>query len=739
MSFDELTETRRPDIARGRACVVIAANADEAQTQRCLESVAAHTPPEVPVTVVSPSVETVNRALELSAPADVVLLSAPCVVSDGWLEALRAAAHEDTTTASASALATDGSALAIGKEGVAEEALDNLASSVAERSLRLRPRLGLTVGPCIYLRRDALELVGPLDEQLALRPAIEVDFAQRCLLTGLAHVVADDVVIAPLGEPRDTDEATLALLREKYPHLSEPFTLAASTTLFRALEVAKGGQTQLSVTVDARALDGAITGTQRHILELLRALAENPELRLRLLVGADTNVASAELLGSLAGVELLSVEEVDEDTTPSTVFHRPQQAFEPADMRLALRLGERIVLSQLDLIAYRNPGYHASAGAWASHRRVTRQALAAADRVVVSSEHTRLELLSDGLVEDDRIRIVAPGLDHMNAEHRPSGTGLQIQAPLAGLADFAPAQAGHRDGFLLCLGTDFRHKNRLFALRMLAALRERHDWSGGLVLAGTHIPHGSSLADERDFVELHSSLEPLVRDLGAIGEHDKGRLMSSASAVLYPSVYEGFGLIPFEAALSGVPCAFASQSSLGDVLPREAASILPWDPQASAANLLELLGDDAARARHLELLRNAAASHTWAGAAKATAEAYREAALASAREAAVLSRDELERERELRELVAAQDALVARLVFERKHTQGMYDELHTEVGFGLGLIGPKGALPEDLQRALLALSARPGLSRPLYGLASRAFRLLRAIGRGARDPATPGE
>ena len=43
------------------------------------------------------------------------------------------------------------------------------------------------------------------------------------------------------------------------------------------------------------------------------------------------------------------------------------------------------------------------------------------------------------------------------------------------------------------LGTDFLHKNRVFAMRLLASLREHHGWSGRLVLAGTHIPHGSSL------------------------------------------------------------------------------------------------------------------------------------------------------------------------------------------------------------------------------------------------------
>jgi glycosyltransferase involved in cell wall biosynthesis len=731
MSLEQLTETHRPDVARGGACVLIARNGSDERTRKCVESVLAHTAPEVFVALVEPTSGGVSRALELSAPADVVLLSEPCLLGAGWLEAMRQAAYGDTTTASASALATVGTALALNDPSAREVDLDKLASGVAEHTMRLRPRLAAVVGPCVYLRRDALELVGGLDAELELDSALSVDFAQRCVLSGLAHVAADDVLVAPLDRADALESPLSPELRKRYPYLAEPPAIAASRALPRSLEAARRSRPRLPVTVDVRALEGAMTGTQRHILELVKALAATEALHLRLLTSPAMTAAESDLLGSLPDTELLSYAEIDDDTPPTTVFHRPQQVFGPADMRLALRLGERIVMSQLDLIAYRNPGYHPGATAWHSHRRVTRQALAAGDRIIVSSEHTRSELLSDGLVDDERVRIVPPGLDHMSS----AGEGPaepDIVATLPELAGFDPAGAKHPDGYLLCLGTDFRHKNRLFALRMLAALRERHDWRGGLVLAGMHIPDGSSRQAESEFVAHQPSLQAVVRDLGAIGELEKGRLMRGASAVVYPSVYEGFGLIPFEAALSGTPCAFASQSSLADVLPREAATILPWDPQESAIRLLRLLRDDAARARHLGLLTSAAMRHTWVGSAEAMVNVYREAAVAPAREAAALSRDELAREHELRELVAAQDELVARLVFERKHTQRMYDELNAQVGFGLSLIGPDGALPEDLQRALLALSARPKLGRPLYGVASSAFRLMRWVERSAR-------
>lgn len=724
--------------------MVIAVHDDE-RLRDCLESVRANTPASVQVMTVLATAAEVNRAIERLWPADVVLLSEPCRVTTGWLARMREAAYADTNTASASALADRGTALALsvddGAAGSTARDLAELAGALAEHTLALRPRLSLIVGPCVYLRRDALELVGPLDAGLALRWALEVDFAQRCLLAGLAHVAADDDVVGRLAPARDVAEEPPQRLRERYLHLYGPAaeaasgedprppeqaSVAASSVLPRALEAARGSRRRLWVTIDARALGTTITGTQRHILELIRALAATDALRLRVLVGPDTSLDAVELLRALPDTEVLPIGEIDASTPRSTIFHRPQQVFETGDLWLALRLGERLVLNQLDLIAYRNPGYHADAAAWRHHRQITRRALAAVDRVVVFSEHTRLELLSDELAEGERIRIVPLGLDHPSpgAGHRPAA----LEEPRL------PSTGERRDGpgLMLCLGTDFRHKNRVFALRLLAELRERHGWEGSLVLAGTHIPHGSSRELERELLDEHPRLREAVIELGPIDEREKAWLMERAAAVVYPSVYEGFGLVPLEAALSGVPCLFAPQSSLAEVLPVEAAAIVPWNPRESAARAYTLLEDPVARRRHVEALAEVAGRFTWRDAAASMVKVYNEAAVAPARESAALSRDEVKSERELHERIAAHDALVARLVGEREHAQQMYDELNAEVGFGLSLIGPHGALPEDVQRALLALSARPALSRSLYGAAARAFRTARAAGRAGR-------
>ncbi len=171
------------------------------------------------------------------------------------------------------------------------------------------------------MRRDALELLGALDESLELRPALEIDFAQRCVLSGLAHVAADDVVVGRLAAAAHSDsedanrprgEELPGSLQERYPYLSDTPALADSGVLARALEAARGPRPWLSVTLDARALDGAVTGTQVHILELILALAQTEALRLRVLVRYERiDSETLELLRSLPATEILAAEDLD--------------------------------------------------------------------------------------------------------------------------------------------------------------------------------------------------------------------------------------------------------------------------------------------------------------------------------------------------------------------------------------------------------------------------------------------
>src|SRR5205085_6346730 len=117
----------------------------------------------------------VDAALREAAREDIVLLDPGCVLPDGWLDDLRAAAHSDSRIATAAPLTID--------RGLTQP-FEEAARRVREASARLRPRVDPTGGPCTYIRRDALELVGTFGD---LR-----SFLAHCLRFGLCHVRAGD-------------------------------------------------------------------------------------------------------------------------------------------------------------------------------------------------------------------------------------------------------------------------------------------------------------------------------------------------------------------------------------------------------------------------------------------------------------------------------------------------------------------------------------------------------------------
>ena len=348
---------------------------------------------------------------------------------------------------------------------------------IARASPRLYPRIPTGVGHCLYIRRSALDLVGGFDDAFSPGYGEEVDFCQRCLARGLRHVVADDLYVfhrgaGSFGGTRSARQlANEAELNRRYPYYAKAVHEAAtsqSIPLARTLAAARLAIGDLSVTIDGSSLGSTLTGTQVLALELAGALARRPGVRLRVTVPRALGDRAREILDGL-GVERIWHDEVDDDIEPSDIVHRPYQVTTPRDLLLMPRLGRRIVLTQLDSIAYHNPAYFGDYDDWRGYRELARQALAFADRVVFCSPHARDDSLAEDLVDEERAVLVPLGIDH------------QVVAPEG--EPVAPAGVQGRP-FLLCLGTDFLHKNHPFAFKLFERLREHHGFGGRLVLAG---------------------------------------------------------------------------------------------------------------------------------------------------------------------------------------------------------------------------------------------------------------
>jgi hypothetical protein len=170
--------------------------------------------------------------------------------------------------------------------------------------------------------------------------------------------------------------------------------------------------------------------------------------------------------------------------------------------------------------------------------------------------------------------------------------------------------------------------------------------------------------------------------------------------VLYPSVYEGFGLVPFEAAAAGVPCFFAWNTALRETLPPSTATLVPWDAAASADQVAAVLATPEGRRTLTHAIQAAGSRLRWDRTAVEVLEAYR----------ATLDQPP-------RELVTALDGTAK--VWELAPR-------------GIDALSRLG-LPRESYRALLAILARPGLQR-IFFLFLRAFFRLGYFARHGRFP-----
>lgn len=609
-------------------------------------------------------VENVNSALELCAPADVVVLNSDCLVAPGWFDGLRHAAYDDTNVATATALTNHGTIVSIPHRNSPRPDLpqdtDFLAAARALRANAslLRPRIPTCIGHCFYVRREALELVGPLDPAFSPAYGEEVDFSQRCVLHGLVHVVADDVLVLHRqggslnqdGAPNPLQAAHNSIIAARYPYYKQLVREAASSgqsTLARAIGGARRALGDLTVTIDARILGPILTGTQLHVLELIGAVHRTGAARLRVVVPPDLGHYARAALAGCAGIELVDQSAIHEGMDRSAVVHRPLQVSDVADLQLMTHVADRAIITQQDLIAYRNPGYFPGFAQFARYRRLARRALSYADAVVFFSHHAARDAVREDMVDADRARVAYIGVDHQMVRKHTAPT------PPAGFERLGDGDV------LLCLGTDFRHKNRLFALRLVEQLQLRHGWEGRLVLAGPRVQDGSSAGDEAAFLASHARVRDAVVGMPAITEAEKAWLYERASALLYPTTYEGFGLMPFEAADVDIPALWAAQASLAEVLPTEAATLVPWDASASADVVIGVLRDPARAAEIVSQVKQASTRFRWDSMGRQLVDIYRDAVEHPAREARLLAASSNELESERNELQRKYSEVVA--------------------------------------------------------------------------------
>ena len=173
--------------------------------------------------------------------------------------------------------------------------------------------------------------------------------------------------------------------------------------------------------------------------------------------------------------------------------------------------------------------------------------------------------------------------------------------------------------YLLAVGTLEPRKNLKAALEAFAMLPDHVRRQFPLVVVGIKGWHTSAL--ERQLAPMVASGE--VRLLGYLPRDDLAKIIAGALTLVYPSIYEGFGLPPLEAMASGVPVITSNIASLPEVVGDTGVLVDPHDTESIARALLSLVQDPERRDSLSQAALAKSREFTWERCVDQTVAVYR--------------------------------------------------------------------------------------------------------------------
>ncbi len=255
--------------------------------------------------------------------------------------------------------------------------------------------------------------------------------------------------------------------------------------------------------------------------------------------------------------------------------------------------GAKVVLTVHDMIHELFPSEFSSADHTSEHKRA---AVRRADHIICDSNNTRKDLIGLLGIPEEKISVVYLGFSLMPSIGNES-TDYSEKKP-----------------FLLYVGGRRGYKNFENVLKAIAAsprLSEGFD----LVCFGG----GPLTQDERALID-----QLKLRGVRQVGGDDSilAGLYLGARALVYPSLYEGFGIPPLEAMSYGCPVVCSDVSSIPEVVGDAAETFDPYDVDSMRRAMELIVYDETMRQTLIERGRSQYKKFSWERCAQETLAVY---------------------------------------------------------------------------------------------------------------------
>ncbi len=232
---------------------------------------------------------------------------------------------------------------------------------------------------------------------------------------------------------------------------------------------------------------------------------------------------------------------------------------------------------------------------------------ARADKIIADSENTKKDILKLLNVKPEKIRVIYP------SGHESFTSQISLKE-----IEAVKDRFGIKRPFFLFVGTIEPRKNLKRVIEAFGMWTKKTKSSHQLMIVGA-----KDFAHGQEFAALQNNgLSDQIIFAGFLKHEELNALYAGALALLFPSLYEGFGLPILEAMASGTPVLTSQTSSLPEVAGNAALLVNPEDTDKIVEGIAHLAEDQILRERLRAQGFERIKQFSWQKTARETIEVY---------------------------------------------------------------------------------------------------------------------
>lgn len=257
-------------------------------------------------------------------------------------------------------------------------------------------------------------------------------------------------------------------------------------------------------------------------------------------------------------------------------FSEKFDVFHATDHHIPKLHGVPVVATIMDAIPFIHPEWTSNGLRWVKNKAF-RKAGHWAEHIITISEFSKYDVMKAFGFSEQNISVIPLGYDESFKQRATEAQRMDVLH-----------QYGLRDGYFISVGTLQPRKNLRRVIEAHRSLGAERQIAHPLVIVGSYGWGDDELLRDIGLMEQLG----YARWLRGVPHDDLVVLLQSAKALVYPSLYEGFGLPVLEGFASGIPVISSNTTSIPEVAGDAALLINPLDVEELSYAMREVVENE---------------------------------------------------------------------------------------------------------------------------------------------------